>query len=126
MKKIKCKAIVLCLLIIMFINGTTGYAAQSETQAKAQDNQNTVKEEIINPTEIDLGDYQSEMLVGEKQLLSVTVLPTNVTDQTVIYQSSDQGVATINGMGRITAISKGTTQITATCGSIQNEFSLTV
>lgn len=80
----------------------------------------------VDATEIDLGDYQQDMLVGEKQLLSITVLPKDATNQNVSYESSDEGVATINGMGRINAVSEGTTQIIAKCGTIQNSFTLNV
>ena len=38
-------------------------------------NQESAKEDatVIEPTEIDLGDYMIEMTVGEKQLLTTTV-----------------------------------------------------
>lgn len=29
----------------------------------------------VQPTELDLGDYQAEMTVGENQLLTITILP---------------------------------------------------
>lgn len=80
----------------------------------------------VKPQEIDMGDYQSEMTIGEKQLLMVTVLPANATDQTITYFSSDEKVATINGMGRITAKSVGKTKITAKAGDIEGSFILNV
>lgn len=131
-KKKKFKGIVFSLLLVIGMEGTTGYASQNGVQAEVQSEQTTTgteqepTQEVIKPTELDLGDYQNEMVVGDKQLLSITVLPTNTTDSTVTYQSSNQKVATISGMGRITAILEGTTQITITCGSIQNGFLLTV
>ena len=77
-------------------------------------------------TELDLGDYQPQMTVGEKQLLSVTVLPMDATDQTLKFSSSDVSVAKINGMGRITALKAGVTEIVVTCGSVTEKFGLTV
>ena len=53
---------------------------------------------IVEVSELDIGDYQSQMAVGEKQLLSVTVLPMDATDQTLKFSSSDVSVAKINGM----------------------------
>lgn len=76
--------------------------------------------------DIDLGDYQSEMKVGERQLLGVTVLPENATDTKVTYSTGNPGVAEINEMGRITALSVGKTEITAACGGISKKFTLTV
>ncbi len=80
----------------------------------------------VLPVELDMGDYQSEMIVGEKQLLTVTVLPEDTTNQNVAYASSNAEVATINGMGRITALTKGSTTITASCGNVSAYFELTV
>ena len=76
--------------------------------------------------EIDLGDYQSEMKTGEKQLLDVTLLHDDTADQTITYSSSNTGVATINGMGRITAVKAGVTEIRVSCGSVTEKFKLTV
>lgn len=80
----------------------------------------------IEVTEIDMGEYSDTMKVGEKQLLSVTVLPVDATEQSITYSSTNTTVATINGMGRITAVSVGTTVITATCQGKCGSFILTV
>ena len=85
----------------------------------------TEYEEVV-VQEIDLGEYQSQMTVGEKQLLSVTILPLDATEQKLTYTSSDSTVAKINGMGRITALKAGVTEIVITCGSISEKFGLTV
>lgn len=89
----------------------------------------TYAEEYTQPAvvqEIDLGDYQSQMTVGEKQLLSVTVLPEEAADQKITYSSSDPSVAKINGMGRITALKEGVTEIVVSCGGISEKFGVTV
>ena len=83
-------------------------------------------ESIIAVEELDLGDYQSQMTVGEKQLLSVTILPLEATEQKLTYTSSNPAVAKINGMGRITALKAGVTEIAVTCGGISEKFGLTV
>ena len=77
-------------------------------------------------TELDLGAYQARMTVGETQLLTVTAVPTSVTGCVYTFTSSDTAVATINGLGRITALKAGTTTITAACGSVTGSFMLTV
>lgn len=81
---------------------------------------------IVEVTELDLGDYQTQMAVGEKQLLSITILPMDATDQTLKFSSSDVSVAKINGMGRITALKAGVTEIVVTCGTVTEKFGLTV
>ena len=97
----------------------SGLKVEEETLSKTE-------EENILPEELDLGDYTETMHVGERQLLSVTVLPESSTGGAVTYSSSDSAVAIINGMGRITAVSVGTTVITAKCGAVSEEFTLTV
>ena len=51
--------------------------------------------------------------IGESETLSVTVLPNNATDKSIIWVSSDESVATVVN-GRVTAVGGGTTTITAT------------
>lgn len=91
------------------------------TQEKEEENA-VVKE----ATDLDLGDYQTEMSVGEKQLLTTTVLPVDATEQTVTYTSSNEQVANINAMGRIHALSQGKTTITARCQKAKASFVLHV
>lgn len=83
-------------------------------------------EETISVTELDMGDYMEQMTVGEKQLLSVTCLPMDATETSITYTSSNPEVATINGMGRITALAVGTTTITASCQDVSASFELQV
>lgn len=113
--------IAVIILICYLFNGMTFVQATAKQEVDAEATQADIK-----VTEIDLGDYQTEMKVGEKQLLSITTLPSDATNQTLDFQSSDESVATINGMGRINAISEGNTNITVKCGDIENGFSLSV
>jgi len=50
---------------------------------------------------------------GEKQKLTVKFTPSNVTDQTVTWKSSNKKVATVDKNGKVTAKKKGTCTITA-------------
>jgi uncharacterized protein YjdB len=87
---------------------------------------NSPKSTHVSVLELDLGNYQEEMRVGENQVLSVTVLPFDATDKTIQYTSSDEKVASVNGIGRIKANSEGETVITARAGSKKNSFTLKV
>lgn len=84
------------------------------------------EEELILVSELDLGDYTDRMIIGEKQLLNVTVLPLNASETTLTYSSSNPEVATINGMGRITALTLGSTTITVTAGQVGQSFLLQI
>ena len=95
------------------VYGTEAYATQTEEQPEQIEE--TVQEPMAaQPQELDLGEYQASMETGQRQLLTVTVLPLG-TNALISYQSSDPSVAEINGMGRITAIHAGVTQIQVSC-----------
>ena len=134
--KIK-KAVFTCVIGMVLLTPTITYATQNETMEQTEAIENTqtsnaqateeeTAEEQIPPQELDLGEYQAEMNIGDKQLLTVTILPMNTTATELSYSSSNTKVATINGMGRITALKKGKTQIIVTCQNITESFELTV
>lgn len=100
-----------------------------EKEAEERPEKVAKKDELqtqIKVTEIDLGNYNTQMSVGEKQLLMVGILPLSASNQPVTYCSDNQSVASVNGFGRITAVSEGTATITATCGDISSSFRLMV
>lgn len=125
-KKIICMAVMICLMTCPALLYPVDSQAQEETESTQAEQQEAQEVKEISPTELDLGDYQAEMIVGEKQLLAVTILPTDATVQELTYTSSNPKTATINGMGRITALKKGTTKITVSCGKVSANFDLTV
>lgn len=125
-KKIVCMAVMLCLMTCHALLYTVESYAQAETESTQTEQQVQQQVREISPRELDLGDYQTEMTVGEKQLLTVTILPTDATVQELTYTSSNPTIATINGMGRITALKKGTTKITVSCQKVSADFDLTV
>lgn len=99
---------------------------EAETERDTETKTEVETEEKIAVTELDMGEYEEKMVVGEKQLLSVTVLPMDATETTITYTSSNTEIATINGMGRITAKMIGTTTITASCDGKSASFVLQV
>lgn len=130
-KRIGSFLIVVFIVLIQAISVCDSICYASEKQNTKTDEtsgEDTKTSETTNvkAQELDLGDYQVDMAIGEKQLLIVTVLPTDTTDQSLTYSSSNESIATINGLGRITAVSIGTTTITAKCGKVKESFELTV
>lgn len=59
-------------------------------------------------------DYDDGFLVGDYAYATATVKPDNASNKTIIWTSSNPNVATIDETGRIRAVSKGKTIITAT------------
>ena len=70
-------------------------------------------------TSITLSQTSLSLEVGKTQMLTATVLPSNATNKTVIWTSSNTSVATVSTSGRVTANANGTCTITcaATDGS---------
>ncbi len=112
--------IFLCVLEYMILNMPIISHAATILEASSQEDTTGVI------TDIDLGDYNATMSVGEKQRLYITLLPQAATSQTINYASDNESVATINALGRISAVSAGITKITVSCGSIAKSFELTV
>jgi len=107
------------IILVLSVLVASSFAANAEEHLAEP-------EQAIPVVDIDLGDYQAEMYIGNSQLLYPTVLPINATEQAIIFASSDTSVAIINMMGRITALTVGHTTITATAGGILRDFELRV
>lgn len=58
--------------------------------------------------------------------LNAEVFPDNAADKTVVWESSDDGVAAVDSAGKITAVSKGTAVITARSGDASAQCTVTV
>lgn len=55
------------------------------------------------------------MNVGDTSTLTATVSPSDATDKTVTFSTSDSSVATVTPkMGKVTAVGAGSAEITAT------------
>lgn len=68
--------------------------------------------------QLTLGNYKQTMEIGETQTISVTIVPSDATNQTLEWISSNPDVAEVEG-GKVTAKEPGTVEITvrATDGS---------
>ncbi len=104
---------------------TTESEETTEPEETAEPDETTEPEEVP-VQELDLGDYSNKMEIGEKQLLSVTVLPMDANSNNIAYSSSNPNVATVNGMGRITALAAGSTTITVSAGEVRQSFELQI
>lgn len=69
----------------------------------------------IDVTSITLNKTKLSLIKGKTETLTATILPTDATNKTITWTSSDKTVATIEN-GKITALKKGTTIITAKAG----------
>lgn len=68
---------------------------------------------IVEPTGISLDKTSASLDLGETVKLSATVLPSDATNKTVSWTSSDSKVATVSASGLVTAKGEGTATIYA-------------
>ncbi len=68
---------------------------------------------VVAATGITLNKTALNMQLGQTEALKATVKPANVTDNTVTWTSSNPAVASVDGTGKVTALTVGETDITA-------------
>ena len=64
--------------------------------------------------------------VGDTEQLIATVSPSNASDKTVTWITSDAAIATVNSQGVVTAMTTGTATITAKVGDKSATCAVTV
>lgn len=85
----------------------------------------TVTPRTISVESITLNKPQLSLVKGATETLTATVLPTTATDKTVIWESSDTAVATVEN-GVVTAVAAGNATITAKAGEKTATCAVTV
>ena len=80
----------------------------------------------VEVTAVTISQPTAEMIIGETAQLQVSIVPTNATDKTVTWTSSNQSVATVSESGLVTAISEGVASIAAMAGGISAFCHITV
>ncbi|NKI31908.1 Ig-like domain-containing protein [Croceivirga thetidis] len=79
-------------------------------QANATVEVNTI---IISVSGVLLNPEIFSLVVGESQVLNAEVLPANADNKDIIWYTSDDSVASISDIGEVTALSEGTSVLTA-------------
>ena len=69
---------------------------------------------VVPVTGVQLGSSSLSLEVGGSANLMATVLPSNATDKSVSWSSSNSGVAIVDNNGKVTAVAAGSAVITVT------------
>lgn len=77
-------------------------------------------------TGVTLNKTSLSLKEGETATLKATVKPDDATDKTVTWSSSDESVATVSSGGVVTAVAKGTAEVTAAAGGKSSTCTVTV
>lgn len=72
----------------------------------------TVNKKVIAVTSVVLGNTELTLVEGEEEKLAVTVKPDDATDKSVVWESSNTAVATVDQEGLVTAVGEGKATIT--------------
>ena len=73
----------------------------------------TVKQSSVLATSVSLNKTSTELIEGNTMQLTATVLPSNATNKTVTWSTSNSSVATVSSNGLVTAKAVGNATITA-------------
>jgi uncharacterized protein YjdB len=77
----------------------------------------------IAVSSVSVSPTTTSLPVGSTEQLTATVSPSNATNQSVIWSSSNPSVATVNSTGLVTAVAEGSSSITAT--TVDGNFTAT-
>lgn len=70
---------------------------------------------LQQPEALTLSEDEFNLKSGNYKTLKATVLPSTVSDKTVVWSTSDASVAKVSASGRVTAVNAGTAIITCEC-----------
>lgn len=75
-------------------------------------------QEEVPVSSISISPVTAQLVLGETVQLKATVFPSNATDKSIDWFSTDASVATVTDAGLVTAVKEGTSIIRATAGRI--------
>lgn len=109
-------------LVTAVSRGTANIIATTENGIKA-----VCRITVVQPVKgIEISAPTAEVYTSEKITLSAKVLPENANNQTVIWSSSDNRIATVSSSGVVSGVKAGTVTITATSDDGAYEAKCTV
>ena len=94
--------------------GTSTITATTEDGNKTASCSITVNNSVIKVASVNLNKTTDTLIVGATDTLLATVNPTNAANKNVTWTSSNPKIATVGSTGKVTAVSAGTSTITAT------------
>ena len=96
-------------------DGKATITVKSKDGYKSSSAEITVVKEpsIVHVSSVSLNETTLDLLTGDRATLTATVLPSNASDKTISWSSSNENVATVKN-GKVTAISAGQATITVT------------
>ena len=107
------------LLKLMFLAIPLGMIACSDSEDEPETPNVEVTSVTVSPESIN-------MVIGDTERLTLTILPENASVKSGTWASSDEAVATVSQDGTVTAVAEGTAVITVTAGSKSATCNVTI
>lgn len=108
------------LILIVQILNESGDVVSVKTQRLTYEGPKVLAEYIT------LTPYEWQGELGDSFVITAYISPENTTDKTLIWSSSNENVATVDADGKVTTLSVGMADITATCGDVSARCKVTV
>ena len=80
----------------------------------------------VKPTGVTLNKTSLILEPGQEEQLTASVNPTNTTNKTITWSSSNSSVAKVSSSGKVTGVQAGSAIITAKCGTVSASCEVTV
>ena len=113
-------ATALLLLAILMFSSIPAYGSAEETEKLDED------EKVIPVEDIELGDYDEIIEIGNTTDLSAKILPENATETVIKYVSYDPDIAKVNSSGEVKGLKKGETTIVVEAGEFSKRVQIVV
>lgn len=93
-------------------SSSSSKSSTSKSQSSSTQTTTTVPSTVA-VTGIQINENIESLEVGKSKIITATITPSNATDKSITWKSSDESIATVNTSGEITAKKSGTVNITA-------------
>ena len=99
--------------LVIAVNEGTAIITAAVGDKSATCTVNVIRQ-IIHVTSIILDRETLSLKLGTSETLVATVMPSKSTDKSVVWASTNPGIAEVDGSGKVTAVSTGSVTVTAT------------
>jgi len=113
-------------LVAKWEKTSTNTNTNNNTNNNNNNNNNNNTPTTISVTGVSISRSSLSLNVGENSTLTAEVSPSNATNKTITWTSSNNSVATVDSTGKVTAIGAGTATITATADGKSSSCTVTV
>lgn len=125
-------------IIISTVSDSSSYEDKNSIITLSNDNitektinitiKNTDEIPTVSVTGITLEKETSSMMVGDKETLFYTIIPTEATNKNVTWETNNSNIATVSDNGEISALSEGEAIITVTTidGNYSDNCTITI